>query len=58
MQLPVIMTCTFRQATEYAQDTVVDADGVHQGIAENVTDESAGTIISGFGTETETDEDV
>lgn len=54
----LIIMCKFRQATKYAQDTVLDADGVHQGVAKNVTDEGARTIIGGFGTETETDEDV
>lgn len=46
------------QATEYSQDTVVDANGVHQGVAENVTDESTRTVVGGFGIQTETNEDV
>jgi len=49
---------TVRQAAEYAQDTVVDADGVHQSVAENVIDESARTVVGGFSTQTKTDEDV
>lgn len=36
----------------------MDADGVHQSSAENVTDESARKAIGRFGAETETDEDV
>lgn len=36
----------------------MDADGVHQGAAENVADEGARTAVGGFGTETEANEDV
>jgi len=36
----------------------VDADGVHQGVAEVVADEGARTAVGRFGTETKADEDV
>jgi len=46
------------QATEYAQNTILDADGVHQSTAENATHESTRTAVGRFSAETETYEDV
>jgi len=46
------------QATEHAQDTVMDADGFHQSTAKNVAHEGARTAVGRFSDETKTDEDV
>jgi len=52
--LPIL---SFLQTTEHSQDTILDADGVHQSTAENAAHEGARTAVGRFSNETETDED-